>query len=165
MDRHKLPFRLNCEGYFIKDGKVLAKDSGKGFLMFPGGGVDEGEDVQKAMIRETFEETGAIVENVNALGDIKFIWGADWAKTVKQKKRYEQFQGDEMFFFSGVIKEFDESEGIEEAEEDAWNGEKLMTITEAIEFIENSRPFDEDVKEYREAQLKFLNDLLKNRKG
>jgi len=56
-NRDLLPFRINCEGYLISsDGKILAKDSGNGFIMFPGGGVDEKEDIITAMDREAKEE-------------------------------------------------------------------------------------------------------------
>ena len=86
-DRSKLPFRKNCEGYFV-DGKgnVLARKTEYDVVVFPGGGVDDGEDVDKAIIRETFEETGAIVKNIKKLGNLKFVWSEDWAQTEKQKK-------------------------------------------------------------------------------
>jgi len=157
IDRSKLPFRKNCEGYFL-DGKgnVLAKDSGKGFLGFPGGGVDDNEDVEKAIVRETFEETGAVITNLKKIGDLKFIWGVDWAKTEKQKKRYEQYKGEDMHFFIGKIEKFIEPE---KKEEDFWQGEKLISIKKAIEMIESGRPFDAEIKEYREMQLKFLRNI------
>ena len=73
--RSDLPFKKNCEGYFI-DGKrnILAKE-GNNIILFPGGGVDKDEDVAEAMIRETKEETGAIVKDVKELGTIKILWG------------------------------------------------------------------------------------------
>ena len=157
IDRAKLPFRKNCEGYFI-DGKgnVLAKDSGKGFLAFPGGGVDDSEEVEKAIVRETIEETGAVIQNLKKIGNLKFIWGPTWAKTEKQKKRYEQYKGEDMHFFFGKIEKFVEPEKIEE---DFWQGEKLISIKKAIEIIELSRPFDAKIKEYREMQLKSLKNI------
>lgn len=157
MDRRKLPFRKNCEGYFTDgEGRVLAKDTGKGFLLFPGGGVDDNEDVMDALTRETFEETGAVVGNLMMIGELEFVWGENWAKTEKQKKRYEQYKGDDMQFFVGEITGFDEPE---EKEEDFWSGEKLMDIREAIDIIESGRPFDEEIKKYREMQLKSLRGL------
>lgn len=154
MDRKKLPFRKNCEGYFTDgDGRVLARDSGKGHLLFPGGGVDDGEDVKRALIRETFEETGAIVKNLKKIGELKFIWGENWAKTEKQKKRYEKYNGEDMHFFVGEIEGFEEPE---RKEEDFWEGERLMDIKRAIKIIESGIPFDEEIREYREIQLKIL---------
>jgi hypothetical protein len=54
MTRKKLPFRKNCEGYFIcKNGKIIAQDTKRGYIEFPGGGgVDEGEDPAKALINQ-----------------------------------------------------------------------------------------------------------------
>ncbi len=154
--RNSLPFRKNCEGYFLnEEGKILAKDSGKEFIMFPGGGADSGEILEDAMIRETKEETGVIVEDIVKIGVLKIVWSPDWAKTDKQKARYEKFQGDEMHFFKGKASESKE----ELNEEDSWQGEKFMEVKEVIKLIEKFRPFDEDIEEYREAQLRFLKSL------
>ncbi len=49
----------------IKDGKILLVKSVYGneqFYLFPGGGVEYGETIEKAAIRETLEETGFKVE-------------------------------------------------------------------------------------------------------
>ena len=154
-NRKDLPFRINCEGYFLNsEGKILAKNSGKGFIMFPGGGVDSDEDIEKAMIRETEEETGMAPTNLKKIGTLRIIWGEDWVKTEKQKNRYGEFQGDEMHFFTGNVNET----GKESDEEDFWQGEKFMEIQEVIDFIEKTRPFDKSVKEYREMQLKYLGE-------
>src|SRR3989338_9996102 len=102
MDRKNLPFRKNCEGYFInKEGKILARIHEDGYLLFPGGGFDE-EKPEDALIREVYEETGAVVDKkLQYLGCLHFIWGKDWAKSKKQKERYKQYQGEEMHFFFG----------------------------------------------------------------
>jgi 8-oxo-dGTP pyrophosphatase MutT (NUDIX family) len=93
MDRKELPFRKNCEGYFINsEGKILAKDSGKGFIMFPGGGVDAEEDVAAAMIRETKEETGAALSNIKKARVFKIIWGPDWAKQTNKRNGIGSFK-------------------------------------------------------------------------
>ena len=156
MDRKNLPFRINCEGYFLDSkGNILAKES-DGLILFPGGGIDENEDIPEAMIRETNEETGAVVKNLRKFGVIKIIWGPNWAKTEKQKARYKIFQGDEMHFFIGDIDYFKDPEI---KEEDFWNGNKLMNIIEVIKKIEEKAPFDENIKDYRETQLKFLRSI------
>ena len=161
MERKNLSFRINCEGYFLDNkGNIIAKES-NGLVLFPGGGVDENEEVTGAMIRETKEETGAIVNNIRKLGTIKIVWGTNWAKTEKQKSRYNTFQGDEMHFFIGNIESFEEPQI---KEEDFWDGNKLMNISEIIKKIEEKAPFDEDIKEYREAQLKFLKEIAKDEK-
>src|SRR3989338_4932347 len=144
MERKNLPFRINCEGYFLdSEGNIIAKES-NGIDLFPGGVVDKKE------------ETGAVVKNIRKLGTIKIFWGPNWAKTEKQKSRYTAFQGDEMHFFIGDIESFEEPEI---KEEDFWDGNKLMNISEVIKKIEGKAPFDEDIRGYREAQLKFLKEI------
>ncbi len=157
MDRLKLHFRKNCEGYFLNaEGKILARKSEKGFIIFPGGGIDDGENIWEGMIREVLEETEFKVKINGELGKIQISWGENWAKTEKQKKRYEIYQGDEMHFFFGEIVD---SEIADIDEEDKWDGEKFMDIQEVIDFIDSTKPFEEDVKKYREVQIKFLNEL------
>lgn len=159
MDRKKLPYRKNCEGYFLFKGKVLAKYTEHGFLLFPGGGVDEGEDPEDALKREAFEETGAIIkEPLKKIKVIHFDWGSTWAKTEKQKKRYEKFKGEEMHLFFGKVERLEEPAG---DPEDAWKGEVTMDIKKAIELIK-SENFSEDLEEYRGAQIIALKDLIKN---
>src|SRR3989344_928909 len=119
LNKSELPCRKNCEGYFIdKNGCVLAKEIND-VLVFPGGGVDNDEQVEDAIIRETLEETGAVIKNLLKIGNLRFVWGPNWAKTDKQKKRYLQFQGEDMHFFSGEIDRFIEAG---KKEEDFWNG-------------------------------------------
>ncbi len=157
VDRSELPFRKNCEGYFVcENRKILARDSGKGFIEFPGGGIDEDENPTGAIIRETMEETGAIVEKIESLGSLKFIWDENWAKTEKQKKRYLEFQGEEMFFFKGKIKEFTKPSG--DAYEEGWKEEPRMGIIEVIEKIKEYG-WTKDMEKYRKLQLNFLEEL------
>ncbi len=166
MDREKLPFRKNCEGYFIDDkGKVLAKDSGKGFLIFPGGGIDENETPEEGMLREAFEETGVSISGkLKELGILNILWGPDWAKTEKQKKRYQKYKGDEMHFFLGKIKSIGQPSGDPEnpGEDDSWGEDKLMPVQKAIDLIEKNKPFPKDTEEYYQKQLNFLSQIVKN---
>jgi len=159
-NRRNLPFRKNCGGYFLDGkGKIFAQKNEQGLIIFPGGGIDAGESVEQEILRETFEETGAKIINLKKLGNIKFIWGSNWAKTEKQKKRFQQFQGDDMYFFSGIVQELT-SEKL--TEEDSWKKNLFLGLDEVIETIASGQPFDKEIKEYRETQLKFLK-VLKDR--
>lgn len=166
LSRENLPFRKNTEGYFIdaKD-NILAIDSGKGYLIFPGGGINDGETPTQGIVRETLEETGAIIEGeLTSLGQLKIFWDKNWAKTDKQKKRYKKYQGDEMYFFFGKIKNFIEPTGDSEShsQNDIWDGQKLMSINNAIKFLEKNKIKTDKTKEYRNLQIKFLN-LIKEK--
>jgi len=162
-DRSKLPFRKNCEGYFIcKNGKIIVQDTQKGYLEFPGGGVDENESPKNALIREAYEEAGVVLdEKLKKVGQLNFVWGKSWAKTEKQKKRYKNFQGEEMHFFVGKVKKLVCPKG--DSCEAGWENEVEMEIQEVIDFLEKQKPFDKDIKEYRELQLKFLGNLKTNK--
>mgnify|MGYP006291177025 CR=1 FL=1 len=163
-DRENLPFRKNCEGYFLcDDGKIIALDTGKGYLELPGGGVDEGENPETALIREAYEEAGVILDgNLKEIEKLSFIWDNNWAKTEKQKKRYAKFKGEEMHFFLGKVKKLVSPPGDPITGESGWNGERKMSIDNAIEIISNEKPFSKDMAPYREIQLKILNSLKEN---
>lgn len=159
-DKSKLPFRKNCEGYLLFGDSVIARNTEYGYIDFPGGGVEEGEDIKEALKREAFEEAGVILNGeLKEVGIIKTIWPEDWAKNEKQKKRFEKYKGDEMHFFIGKVKELVEPKG--DCEEEGWNvNERLMKISDAIKTIEGYRPFPKELKEYYEFKLKVLRSLV-----
>jgi 8-oxo-dGTP pyrophosphatase MutT (NUDIX family) len=157
-DRTKLPLRQNCEGYFLdSEGNILALPTDRGYVIFPGGGIEPDEDPRSALIRETHEETGAIVKILKPLGHVSYEWPSGWAKTEKQKRRYEQFRGDEMHFYTGTITGFTDTIM---NEEDAWHGDKLVPLTDIIDFIEKLQPFPAELNIYYSTQLGFLKSLL-----
>lgn len=58
--------RIRVGGVIIKDGKILLIHrfkNGQEYFVFPGGGVQEGEDLEKALKREIKEETNLDVES------------------------------------------------------------------------------------------------------
>jgi len=155
MSRENLPYRKNCEGYLLCNGKVIARNTGQGYVVFPGGGVDEGETPKEALTREAMEETGAIIDGeLKELGVIHFDWDENWAKTDKQKERYQKFRGEEMHLFSGEVTQMVEPTN----PEDAWPDEPTMSIQQAINIIK-SEPFSKSMEEYRNAQLAALESL------
>lgn len=57
----KLKFRPSVYGILIEDGKILLSKQWDGYD-FPGGGIDLGETIDKALEREFWEETGLKVK-------------------------------------------------------------------------------------------------------
>jgi len=160
MGRSILPFRKNCEGYFFDDkGHVLATLNSLGFVMFPGGGIEDKESAKEGMIRETFEETGAILQEVKLIHVQKFVWGVNWAKTPKQMERYKEYQGDEMFFFIGRLTGFAK---IDKFEEDYWHEKKIMSVSEVLKHITNRLYTDIESRDYISIQKRFLENFMHN---
>ena len=56
-----LVFRPSVYGIIIQDGKVLLSPQWDGYD-FPGGGVEKGETLEEALLREVKEETGLTVK-------------------------------------------------------------------------------------------------------
>jgi len=64
----ELQWRPSAYGIVIKDDKVLLSKQFGDKYDLPGGGVDLGEDVKAAVIREVKEETGLVVSKPKLLG-------------------------------------------------------------------------------------------------
>jgi 8-oxo-dGTP pyrophosphatase MutT (NUDIX family) len=65
--------RPSSRGIIIRDGKIGMIHSKKfDYYKFPGGGIDDGESIKDAMIREVREEAGLIVipESVEEFGNV-----------------------------------------------------------------------------------------------
>ena len=67
--------RIRAGAVLIEDNKVVLIEryrDGKHYFVFPGGGVDEGETLTEAVIREMDEETGLRVTVKRKLAEIYF---------------------------------------------------------------------------------------------
>lgn len=66
----------------LRGGTVGVAADGRGTWSVPGGWLDDGETVQQAVVRETFEETGALVTPswpedicvISSRGDVVNLW-------------------------------------------------------------------------------------------
>lgn len=157
MQRDKLAFRLNTEGYFFDTSQnILAKIDGER-IIFPGGGLELHETAEQAIIRETQEETGAIVCNVKLIDIYTFIYPNNWATTDKQRKRFATFQGEKMHFFVGKIEKMCKRE-LSESAEDSWAESKLYPLNQIIELVRKRYVLEKN-NEYVKKQLELLSAL------
>jgi 8-oxo-dGTP diphosphatase len=131
--RGSLPFRPTSDCFLTYKGKLVAKDMGH-YIAFPGGGVDPGESPKAAAKREVMEEVGAVLKgDLKPMGDISWVWNPEWADSPKRKKRYQQFQGEQVYFFTGEVEKFVKPTS---DEGDAWSGKKLMKFSDAIAYLQ-----------------------------
>jgi 8-oxo-dGTP pyrophosphatase MutT (NUDIX family) len=62
-DVKDVPHRTACRGIVEKDGKYLVTRLSKYDIhMFPGGGIEDGEEPQDTVVREVLEETGVKIK-------------------------------------------------------------------------------------------------------
>ena len=69
-------YRLSVRSIIIKDKKLALIHSKKyNYYLFPGGGVEKGESLTSALIRETNEETGlkVITSSIQEFGHVRII--------------------------------------------------------------------------------------------
>ena len=154
--RAHLPYRKTTDGFLIYKGELLVKDFGH-YLHFVGGGLDPGEDAIAAQIRETKEETGAILSNVRLIADMQWVWPLSWANTLKRKERYARFQGEHIYFLTGLVEGFVEPTG---NEEDKWGPITTLSWEKVIELAEKYYEIaDHNTKVYKCYQMVIIKTL------
>ena len=156
--RRSLPFREKCEVFLLHGkGQVVAQDRGH-YIMFPGGGVDHGENVKATAKRETLEETGVSVDGpLKYTVTVDFVWHPEWANNHKRRERYAKFQGERVHIFIGRTKLIGEPTS---DEGDGWTGRKTMSIQKCIELaIKYGESDHPNTYAYRIAQLSSLQAL------
>ena len=156
--RDKLPFREKCEVFLLtkEDKRVVAQDRGH-YIMFPGGGVDAREDLERTVRRETLEETGMRAGKLTYLVTVDFVWHKEWADNPKRKARYAQYQGERVHIFVGSALSAGKPTG---NEGDHWTGKKTMSLSRCIRLNKRyAEKDDSNTRAYRVAQMAALNAL------
>jgi putative (di)nucleoside polyphosphate hydrolase len=158
-ERERLPYRTTAEAMLLdENGNVVARKEPH-YIMFPGGGVDDGEDPKAALLREIREETGLDASDVTLRQRVKWDWPDAWPKTEKQRKRCGEFRGEDSFIFTGNVKGRGKQTS---AEGDSWGNVSSMPLDE----IEKAYAIDHgELAPYKSAQLRALLALRKLTSG
>lgn len=159
MSRKNLPYRKEVSVFLIKGNQVMAQDNGK-FIIFPGGGVDPGENLKTALRREVIEETGVIINNdLSFVSDVKSDFYPEWASvSEKRKKRYKKYKGGHIFIFIGTVKKNVKPTS---TEGDGWKGKSWMPIKKVIKII-SDRESTQHINDipFRSTQKAILSTIL-----
>jgi len=157
MSRNKLPYRETTDTFLLYKGQIVAQDRGH-YVMFPGGGLDKGESAAQAAKRECMEEVGSKIKGkLTEITKVDWNWFPAWANNPKRKKRYKQFRGERVYFVIGSVDKFEKPTN---ADNDAWSGKKLMSISKCIQLVEKYAKKDHvNTYPYRVGQLAILNML------
>lgn len=164
MNRQNLPFRDTSDCFLIYNNEIVAENHGH-YIMFPGGGIDKGEEVIDGATREIVEETGAVLKKkLKYLGYIEWTWHPEWANNEKRKKRYEQFQGERSHFFFGHVDKFEKATS---DEGDAFGDKKTMKINDIISILnknyKKATPNNYGYIGYQIGILQMITLVIKNK--
>ena len=98
----------NSEGYRPNVAMVVMNSTNKVLIcrrkntrtwQFPQGGIDNGEDIKKAMYRELSEEVGLSKDDVSLVGESEGTITYDIPKTIRSKVLGGKFKGQEQKWF------------------------------------------------------------------
>ena len=98
----------NSEGYRPNVAMVVINSTNKVLIcrrkntrtwQFPQGGIDDGEDIKKAMYRELSEEVGLSKDDVSLVGESEGTITYDIPKTIRSKVLGGKFKGQEQKWF------------------------------------------------------------------
>ena len=100
--------KVNNEGYRPNVAIVVINSMNKVLIcrrkntrtwQFPQGGIDNGEDIKKAMYRELSEEVGLSKDDVSLVGESEGTISYDIPKTIRSKVLGGKFKGQEQKWF------------------------------------------------------------------
>ena len=100
--------KANNEGYRPNVAMVVINSMNKVLIcrrkntrtwQFPQGGIDNGEDIKKAMYRELSEEVGLSKDDVSLVGESEGTISYDIPKTIRSKVLGGKFKGQEQKWF------------------------------------------------------------------
>lgn len=123
--------RPSVRGIVIKDGKIAMMHSLKyDYYKLPGGGIEEGEQLEDTLMREVREESGLIVkkESIKEFGYVRRI----------EKGKIEDIFIQENFYFLCDVEEMLQAQELDDYEEEEQFTLEFVTPEQAIEVNENA---------------------------
>lgn len=123
--------RPSVRGIIIKDGKIAMMHSLKyDYYKLPGGGIEEGEQLEDTLIREVREESGLVVktDSIKEFGYVRRI----------EKGRIEDIFIQENFYFLCDAEEMLQVQELDEYEEEEKFTLEYVTPEHAISVNENA---------------------------
>ena len=127
--------RPSVRGIVIKDGKIALMHSLKyDYYKLPGGGIEEGEELEDTLIREVKEESGLIVKKntIKEFGYVRRI----------EKGKIEDIFIQENFYFLCDVEEVVEAQDLDDYEEEEQFTLEFVTPEHAIWVNENANHLD-----------------------
>ena len=166
-------FRKRCELIVIRDSKIMCGYVGKGRLILPGGGVDDGESFKQAARRETVEETGVQVSDIKQLHTkpivLDYYQAAKLGDTLAKYKlnTMKKYRGEETIFLRANYVERDK----EDLHKEEWYMKKLIFVRpehlinfygKKLQLLQESKPKLAPVFDKYYKQRIHLLERLKN---
>ncbi|MDC3078373.1 RNA pyrophosphohydrolase [SAR86 cluster bacterium] len=151
--------KANNEGYRPNVAMVVINSMNKVLIcrrkntktwQFPQGGIDNGEEIKKAMYRELSEEVGLSKDDVSLVGESEDTITYDIPKTIRSKVLGGKFKGQEQKWFLLKLKK-DNSEIILDNE--------TFPEFDKYEWVSFWQPLNRIVDFKREAYRKALSEL------
>lgn len=141
-------YRVAVRGIIFIDGKLLMIENDFGEVKLPGGGIDDGEDDYKALVREVKEETGydVILETIVPFGEIEekrlsmnedMVWHQIsrlyFCNVYPEKGACDYTENEKKYGFKQVLYTLDEaieinSKMLEKEGKQAWNQREYKTL-------------------------------------
>lgn len=152
-------YRIAVRGIIFLDGKLLMIENSFKEAKLPGGGIDEGEDDYKALVREVKEETGydVIPESIVPFGEIEekrlsvhepMIWHQIsrlyFCDVYPEQGVCEYTENEKKYGFRQVLYTLEEAleknkAMLEREGKQAWNQREYKTLLLIKDYMENGR--------------------------